>query len=112
MKCARIISASFGGIFGLCLGGSVISIIELVYLLTRQLFKRQPRKSHEPSRTTLPPASEVFLSIPVREKVQQEKPRHRQGSDDRHVLVTWYQPSLHQRKVNLDDVYHIKRVKS
>lgn len=32
------ISASFGGIFGLCLGGSVISLIEFLYYFTFQLF--------------------------------------------------------------------------
>lgn len=30
-------SASFGGIFGLCLGGSVISLAELVYYFTTRL---------------------------------------------------------------------------
>ncbi|XP_077267511.1 sodium channel protein Nach [Temnothorax americanus] len=107
--------ASFGGIFGLCLGGSVMSVIELVYLLARQLCRRQPRKILEQSRTKLPPASEVFLSIPVRdfrEKVQQLKPRDRQKSDDKPVLVTWYQPPLHHRKtMNLANVYHVKHVK-
>lgn len=32
------ISASFGGIFGLCLGGSVISMIELLFYFTVRLF--------------------------------------------------------------------------
>lgn len=30
--------ASFGGIFGLCLGGSVISFIELIYFFTLRLY--------------------------------------------------------------------------
>ncbi|XP_028046605.1 pickpocket protein 28 [Monomorium pharaonis] len=68
--------ASFGGIFGLCLGGSVLSIIELVYLLTRQLFSRQSRKEQEQLCVKLPPASEMFLSIPVKEKAQLQKPRN------------------------------------
>ncbi|XP_011879974.1 PREDICTED: pickpocket protein 28-like [Vollenhovia emeryi] len=102
--------ASFGGIFGLCLGGSVISVIELVYLLARQLYRRQLRKSQEQSRTKLPPASEVFLSIPIKENVQQQKPRDRWGSGDKHVLVTWYQPSLHHRKtMNLDVSHRVSR---
>lgn len=31
-------SASFGGIFGLCLGGSVISLVELLYFYTLRLY--------------------------------------------------------------------------
>lgn len=30
--------ASFGGIFGLCLGGSVISLVELLYFFTLRLY--------------------------------------------------------------------------
>ncbi|XP_018051494.1 PREDICTED: uncharacterized protein LOC108689282 [Atta colombica] len=66
--------ASFGGIFGLCLGGSVLSVIELVYLLARQLFRRQKKmlKCQKQSRMKLPPASKMFLSIPIKEKVQRK----------------------------------------
>ncbi|KYN08320.1 Sodium channel protein Nach, partial [Cyphomyrmex costatus] len=103
--------ASFGGIFGLCLGGSVMSVIELAYLLTRQLFRRQTRKGQEQSRTKLPPASEVFLSIPAKEKVQLRKLRNCQESDDKRVLVTWYSPVVHRRKTNHDNMYHIKHIK-
>ncbi|XP_011699645.1 PREDICTED: pickpocket protein 28-like [Wasmannia auropunctata] len=104
--------ASFGGIFGLCLGGSVMSVIELAYLVARQLYRRQPRKGQEQSRTKLPPASEVFLSIPAKEKVQLQKPRDRERSDDKRVLVTWYEPALHHRKTaRLDDMNYVKHVK-
>ncbi|KYQ53388.1 Sodium channel protein Nach [Trachymyrmex zeteki] len=101
--------ASFGGIFGLCLGGSVLSVIELAYLLARQLFRRQTRKWQEQTRMKLPPASEVFFSIPAKENVQLRKPRNRQESVDKRVLVTWYQPIVHQRKItNLDNMKHVK----
>lgn len=33
-----IFLASFGGIFGLCLGGSVISLVELLYFYTLRLY--------------------------------------------------------------------------
>lgn len=33
-------TASFGGIFGLCLGGSVISLIEIVYFFTIRLMSK------------------------------------------------------------------------
>ncbi|KAG5313183.1 PPK28 protein, partial [Acromyrmex insinuator] len=109
---ARIITASFGGIFGLCLGGSVLSVIEFAYLLARQLFRRQTRKWQEQTRTKLPPASEVFLSIPAKEKVQLRKPRNRQESVDKRVFVTWYQPIVHQCKIiSLDNMNHMKHVK-
>ncbi|KYN32299.1 Sodium channel protein Nach [Trachymyrmex septentrionalis] len=104
--------ASFGGIFGLCLGGSVLSVIELIYLLTRQLFRRQTRKWQEQTRTKLPPASEVFLSIPAKEKVQLRKPRNCQESVDKRVLVTWCQPIIHQHKItSVDNMNHMKHVK-
>lgn len=32
--------AAFGGIFGLCLGGSVISLVEMVYYFTLRLYNR------------------------------------------------------------------------
>ncbi|XP_076636670.1 sodium channel protein Nach isoform X2 [Colletes latitarsis] len=54
--------ASFGGIFGLCLGGSVISFIEFIYYLLNELLavrkKRLETKSHR-----LPPASKLFVSV-------------------------------------------------
>ncbi|XP_018365433.1 PREDICTED: uncharacterized protein LOC108762770 [Trachymyrmex cornetzi] len=105
--------ASFGGIFGLCLGGSVLSVIELGYLLARQLFRRQKKmlKWQEQSRMKLPPASEVFLSIPAKEKIQLRKLRNRQESDDKRTFVG-YQPVLHQRKTtNLDNMYYIEHVR-
>lgn len=34
------VTAAFGGIFGLCLGGSVISLVEMVYYFTLRLYNR------------------------------------------------------------------------
>lgn len=38
------IAASLGGIFGLCLGGSVLSIAEVLYILSANLFRKKKRK--------------------------------------------------------------------
>ncbi|XP_011050525.1 PREDICTED: pickpocket protein 28-like [Acromyrmex echinatior] len=79
---------SFGGIFGLCLGGSMLSVTELIYLLARQLFTKQKKmlKWQKQSRMTFPPASEVFLSIPTKEKVQLRNLRNRQESNDKRTF--------------------------
>lgn len=98
-------SASFGGIYGLCLGGSVLSVIEFGYLIARQFFrKRLCRRSKDQLFANLPPASEIFLSIPV-EEIQ--RPRDQQEVNDNRFFVTWQQPTTLQRRrtiMKLDDV--------
>lgn len=47
--CAFVVAcaASFGGIFGLCLGGSIISLVEFVYFFTFKLYEAvQERREH------------------------------------------------------------------
>lgn len=86
----------------------MISVIELVYLLARQFFTRQLSKRQERSRTSLPPASEMFLSIPAeRRDVQLQKPPSHKESNDKRVFVTWCQPALRRRETYFDQVnYH------
>ncbi|KOC69152.1 Sodium channel protein Nach [Habropoda laboriosa] len=55
--------ASFGGIFGLCLGGSVISLVEFLYYLLTDFFGIRKRK--ERIQNDLPPASKLFVSMPT-----------------------------------------------
>lgn len=97
----------------------MMSVIELVYFPVKQFFKqffnkslRQPRKRQERSHTSLPPASEMFLSIPVaRKEIQLQKSQSHKKSNDKSVFVTWYQPSFYRRETtNYDDEYrdHVK----
>lgn len=77
-KDAQIVSASFGGIFSLCLGGSMISLIELIYHLVRQVFKGQLCKTRKRTITILPPASKIFIPSVSKEKVWRQKLRNHQ----------------------------------
>ncbi|XP_048509629.1 uncharacterized protein LOC105687428 [Athalia rosae] len=44
--------ASFGGIFGLCLGGSIVSLVELIYYFAVKIFHRKKRETKNQIRTT------------------------------------------------------------
>ncbi|XP_025161043.1 pickpocket protein 28 [Harpegnathos saltator] len=85
--------ASFGGIFGLCLGGSMMSVIELVYLSVREFFKL--RKTQGQSRGNLPPATDVFLSNPAEKTQLQKRPlNHREFIDKRVYVISGINKSL------------------
>lgn len=43
----RSFVAAFGGIFGLCLGGSIISLIEIIYFLTFKFYTMLRKFRHE-----------------------------------------------------------------
>ncbi|KZC05209.1 Sodium channel protein Nach [Dufourea novaeangliae] len=53
--------ASFGGIFGLCLGGSVLSFVEFLYYMTKELLAVRGKK-RALRNDNLPPASKLFVS--------------------------------------------------
>lgn len=42
-----LLLASFGGIFGLCLGGSIISLVEILYFATVRFFTRVIKANEE-----------------------------------------------------------------
>ncbi|XP_015185582.1 PREDICTED: pickpocket protein 28-like [Polistes dominula] len=77
--------ASFGGIFGLCLGGSVISLVELLYYITREIFYRPKGGSTSTSpspKKNLPAASELFLSAPLKDPKWKKLNTKREMNDD------------------------------
>lgn len=69
--------ASFGGIFGLCLGGSLISLIEFVYYFTFHLFnatvtapERKPLgRNHVKDVTTISKLDGKIVDSPIRKKM-------------------------------------------
>ncbi|KAI4480472.1 hypothetical protein M0802_014193, partial [Mischocyttarus mexicanus] len=69
--------ASFGGIFGLCLGGSVISMFELLYYIIREFFYH--RKGSTSPKRNLPAASELFLTVPLKD------PKWKKLNDERGI---------------------------
>ncbi|XP_026674997.1 pickpocket protein 28-like [Ceratina calcarata] len=54
--------AAFGGIFGLCLGGSVISLVEFLYYLVKDFISVRKVKREQ---RNLPAASKLFISVPA-----------------------------------------------
>ncbi|KAI4495020.1 hypothetical protein M0804_001221 [Polistes exclamans] len=74
------ISASFGGIFGLCLGGSVISLVELLYYIIREFCYHH--KGSTSSKRNLPAASELFLSAPLKDPKWKKLNTEREMNDD------------------------------
>ncbi|KAG7200266.1 hypothetical protein KM043_017735 [Ampulex compressa] len=77
--------ASFGGIFGLCLGGSVMSLVELLYHLTMEFLGFRKRQEGRPS-NGFPPASEMFLRIALEEGKRNER---KTGPIDRRLVLPW-----------------------
>lgn len=57
-------TATFGGIFGLCLGGSVISLVEIVYFYTLRLYSVIINRSTVPD--SKPTSKRVSISNNVR----------------------------------------------
>lgn len=43
--------ATFGGIFGLCVGGSILSLIEMVYFFTFRLYGQTIQQKYSPMET-------------------------------------------------------------
>ncbi|XP_014606237.1 PREDICTED: pickpocket protein 28-like [Polistes canadensis] len=72
--------ASFGGIFGLCLGGSVISLVELLYYIIREFCYHH--KGSTSSKRNLPAASELFLSAPLKDPKWKKLNTEREMNDD------------------------------
>lgn len=62
--------ASFGGIFGLCLGGSVLSLVEVVYYATFRLYTKIKKNKKEAEKEDNIPTINIlyrgkFLRLPT-----------------------------------------------
>ncbi|XP_058804612.1 pickpocket protein 28-like, partial [Phymastichus coffea] len=56
--------ASFGGIFGLCVGGSFVSLVEILYFFIKKLWRRSDQ-SKQATLANSPPAREKFKVVSI-----------------------------------------------
>ncbi|XP_031787058.1 sodium channel protein Nach [Nasonia vitripennis] len=56
--------ASFGGIFGLCVGGSFVSLVEFFYFFANKIF-RNSKEQHQQNFVSTPPAREKFKVVSI-----------------------------------------------
>lgn len=72
--------ASFGGIFGLCLGGSVISFVEFFYYFIIDFFSVRKKKK-------VPPASKLFISVPMNVNLK----KYDTSTLNKRIFLAWNQ---------------------
>ncbi|PBC26347.1 Degenerin protein asic-1 [Apis cerana cerana] len=77
--------ASFGGIFGLCLGGSVISFVEFFYYFIIDFFS--VRKKKKTQLMDVPPASKLFNSVPMNVNLK----KYNTSTLNEHIFLAWNQ---------------------
>ncbi|OAD62316.1 Sodium channel protein Nach, partial [Eufriesea mexicana] len=94
--------ASFGGIFGLCLGGSVISLVEFVYYLISDIITVRNRR-REKLDENLPPASKLFISMPSSIDLK----KYNVSNLNKRVLLEWDQQLSHRSRKSSSDFRHI-----
>lgn len=73
--------AAFGGIFGLCLGGSVISLVEMIYYFTLRLYNRMHSLWRQPNERSNSIPSIIGTSLPMVGKQQHQRPSKLQTFD-------------------------------
>lgn len=79
--------ASFGGIFGLCLGGSVISLVELFYYFTVKLYSKIMNRRYD----ELHKRTQKTAAVTHKHMEKQQQPQQRQQ-----------QPSI--KKINMEPI--------
>lgn len=70
-------TAAFGGIFGLCLGGSVISLVELLYFFTLRLYSKIIGKHRQPDSKRVSISNNIEG---IKNKIIQVRPKFLQHS--------------------------------
>ncbi|KAL2721737.1 sodium channel protein Nach-like [Vespula maculifrons] len=94
--------ASFGGIFGLCLGGSVISLVELLYYIVREFFYL--RKGSTSAKRNFPAASELFVSTPLKDsKWKKFNGQREMNYNERPIYVVANRKLLRRQEKNYND---------
>ncbi|XP_046142012.1 pickpocket protein 28-like isoform X2 [Osmia bicornis bicornis] len=89
--------ASFGGIFGLCLGGSVISFVEFFYYMLTNFITRA--RKQEQGNENIPPASKLFISVPA--NVDRKTYN---ATLNKNAILTWDQQFSQQNQKNTIDL--------
>lgn len=87
------ILASFGGIFGLCLGGSVISLVEVFYFFTFKLYNNiraqsDNSKSNKISTTANSSSSNINKKCLIKRKSKSNLFSRSIKSDNNNIAVT------------------------
>ncbi|XP_033351843.1 pickpocket protein 28-like [Bombus vosnesenskii] len=96
--------ASFGGIFGLCLGGSVISLVEFVYYLLVDIFSFLKERTERQDQD-LPPASKLFVSVPANMKLK----KYSTSNLNKRIYLAWDQQLSQRIRKNSEftrNMYH------
>lgn len=93
-------TASFGGIFGLCLGGSVISLVELLYYFTIKLYNKITNRRYDEKRKRMEKA------VAVHKHHHQHRQQEHHIKHEQHVRS--HQPPVKQISVEPTNYYPTK----
>lgn len=80
-RSASFRAASFGGIFGLCLGGSVISLVELFYYFTVKLYNKITNRRYDENR------KRMEKTVAAHKNHHQQQPQSKQQQQYHHPPV-------------------------
>lgn len=91
-----LLTASFGGIFGLCLGGSVISFVEILYYFTIKLYNRITSRRYDEKR------KRMEKTVGIQKQHQRQHPNNKPGPGSGPVPMTLQQQQPHVKKISVE----------